>query len=127
MVLATLLTVFVAAFGSNKVGVLDANGAVTRRIDVGPGPSGLVLDEPRNRLYVLNRFFNTVSSVNLSDDSSVQVPTGFDPAPLNVQERNSRSGAAGPRRGTGRSGRRVARGSRASPRPTTTAAIGTLK
>lgn len=76
--------VYVAAFGSRKVGVLDGSGNVTRRITVGEGPAGLALDEARNRLYVLNRFSSSFSMVDLDDDSSVEVPLGYDPSPIEV-------------------------------------------
>ncbi len=65
-------TLFVAAFGSSKVGVFDTAELesdtfvpdATDHIEVsGGGPSGLVLDEPRGRLYVLTRFDNSVSVV----------------------------------------------------------------
>ncbi|MGH2571377.1 MAG: hypothetical protein ACRDGR_09135 [bacterium] len=69
---------YVAAMGSAKVGVLDAAGHVTRRIPVGQGPSGLALDEARNRLYVVNRFASTLSVVELSNGSSVEIGIGFD-------------------------------------------------
>ena len=61
-------TLYVAATGSAKVGVLDAQGNVAARIDVGQGPTGLALDEARSRLYVLNRFDETLSIVNTSTD-----------------------------------------------------------
>ena len=69
---------YVAAMGSAKVGVLDGAGNVTRRIPVGLGPSGVALDEPRNALYVVNRFASTLSVVDLSNDSSVEIGIGFD-------------------------------------------------
>ncbi|MGQ0721768.1 MAG: beta-propeller fold lactonase family protein [Candidatus Eiseniibacteriota bacterium] len=71
--------IYVAALGSDKVGVLDAAGNVTRRIPVGGGPTGVVLDEQRNRLYVVNRFDSNISVVDLSDDSSFTLGLGFDP------------------------------------------------
>src|SRR5204863_5261654 len=52
-------TLYVAATGADKVGVLNAAGSVRQRISVGQGPTGLALDEPRARLYVLNRFDET--------------------------------------------------------------------
>ena len=66
-------TVYVAAFGSSKVGVFDTaaleNDTFTPdssdHIAVsGGGPSGLVLDEANGRLYVFTRFDNAVSVVN---------------------------------------------------------------
>ena len=77
--------VFVSAFGSAKVGVLDSDGIVIRRIDVGAGPGGLAYDAGRNRLYVHNRIDNTVSVVDLSDDSSDALDIGFDPTPDGIR------------------------------------------
>ncbi len=81
--------VYGAAFGSRKVGVFDANAAIQRRIPVGDGPTGVALDEPRTALYVLNRFDNTVSRVNLVDDSRVDYPLGFDVTPANIRSGRS--------------------------------------
>lgn len=79
-------TVFVAAFGSRKVGVLDADGNVTRRIVVGDGPCGLALDEARSRLYVMNRFTSSLAVVALGPDTVTEQPLGFDPTPTNIRE-----------------------------------------
>ena len=54
---------FVAAFGTDRIGVLDASGNVTARIAIGNasnsreirGPRGLVHHPTASRLYVLNR------------------------------------------------------------------------
>ncbi len=78
--------VYVAAFGSRRVGVLDADGAVVRRIVVGDGPCGLALDEPRGRLYVMNRFTSSLAVVALGPDTVVEIPLGFDPTPLPVRD-----------------------------------------
>lgn len=76
--------VYVAAFGSAKVGVLDAAGGVVRRIQVGDGPIGLALDESRGRLYVLRRVPGALAVVDLGDDSVLQVGLGFDPTPAEI-------------------------------------------
>jgi YVTN family beta-propeller protein len=77
---------YLTAFGSRKVGVLNAAGAVTARIDVGGGPSGVALNETANRLYVLNRFDNTVSTVDTTSNTQLTVTgvtgaSAFDPSP----------------------------------------------
>ena len=73
-------TLYVAAMGSAKVGVLNASGAVLSRIGVGQGPTGLALDEARQRLYVLNRFDNTIGVVDLTARAQTSnTPVGFDP------------------------------------------------
>ena len=89
-------TVYVAAFGSGKVGILDASdleaGTVTeQQVDVGLGPSGLALDEARNRLYVMNRIDHTISVVsNLNDPmtrgESAVVPLRYNPEPPAVRD-----------------------------------------
>jgi DNA-binding beta-propeller fold protein YncE len=66
-------TVYVAAFGSSKVAVLNTNdlegGTISGdRIAVPGGPSGLALDESRDRLYVMSRFENTVSVIEHPGD-----------------------------------------------------------
>ena len=79
-------SLYVAATGSAKVGVLDPAGAVRARINVGQGPTGLALDEARQRLYVLNRFDETLSVVDLRGRVEVtHVPIGFNPEPQTVR------------------------------------------
>jgi YVTN family beta-propeller protein len=77
---------FVAASGSMKVGVMNRRGEIVARIGVGKGPTGLALDERRNRLYVLNRFENTLSVVDTSTFKEVRrQPLGHNPEPEVVQ------------------------------------------
>ncbi len=70
-------TLYVAGFGSAKVGVLstaalendsfDPRVASAGYLDVsGGGPSGVVLDSGRQRLYVATRFDNGVSVIDLA-------------------------------------------------------------
>jgi YVTN family beta-propeller protein len=79
---------YVAALGSNKVGVLNgATGAVTGRIGVGEGPVGLALAPGGQTLYVLNRFDDTVSLVDTGTDQVTgTVALGFDPTPAVVRD-----------------------------------------
>lgn len=78
---------YLTAFGSRTVAVLDgASAAVLERIRVGGGPSGVALNEPARRLYVLNRFENTLSIVDLTSARELAVtgvagPARFDPSP----------------------------------------------
>jgi len=77
---------FVAATGSAKVGVLNRRGEVIARIGVGKGPTGLAIDERRSRLYVLNRFENTVSMVDASNYKEMRrQPLGYNPEPEDVR------------------------------------------
>lgn len=70
-------TLYVAAFGSSKVGVIstsdldngtfDPTVASTNYITVsGGGPAGLALDEINGNLYVLTRFDDSISVVDLA-------------------------------------------------------------
>lgn len=79
-------TLYVAATGSAKVGVLDPAGAVQARIDVGQGPTGLTLDETRQRMYVLNRFDETLSIVDVKQRTEIsRISIGFNPEPKSVR------------------------------------------
>lgn len=68
-------TLYAAAFGSSKIGVFTTAAladdsfvpdAASHIPVVGGGPTGLILDETHNRLYVLTRFDNAVTSIDLS-------------------------------------------------------------
>ncbi|MCY1039825.1 hypothetical protein OV208_00735 [Corallococcus sp. bb12-1] len=86
-------TLYVAAFGSSKLGVyatsaLEAGTFVpstANQIELsGGGPTGLVLDEARNRLYVLTRFDNAISVVNTTTKTEVAHLSLFNPEPPSV-------------------------------------------
>ena len=70
-------TLYVAAFGSSKVGVLPTAALADDSFDprtasagylpvTGGGPAGLALDAAGQRLYVLTRFDNAVSVIDLA-------------------------------------------------------------
>ena len=85
IVRATDGTLYVAATGSGKVGVLDPLGAVQARIAVGQGPTGLALNPKRKLLYVLNRFDETVSIVDTTTRAQIGVAlVGFNPEPASL-------------------------------------------
>jgi YVTN family beta-propeller protein len=77
---------YVAALGSNKLGVLNgATAQVTARIPVGEGPIGLALAADGQRLYAYNRFDGTISIVRTATDVVVgTVSLGFDPTPAAI-------------------------------------------
>jgi DNA-binding beta-propeller fold protein YncE len=89
---------WVAAFGSDRVARVDtASGAVLDRVDLRSsgqtsrqmrGPRALALDEPRHRLYVLNKLANTISVIGTAGAALLaEVPAGsFDPMPPAVKE-----------------------------------------
>lgn len=76
---------YVTGMGSNNVAIVDANGARLGQFDVGQGPTGLVLDEARNRLYVMNKFDGTVSAVSLATHEEVRRVSIYDPTPSAIK------------------------------------------
>jgi DNA-binding beta-propeller fold protein YncE len=86
-------TLYVAALGSSKVGIfstreLEADSfvpSVANQIAVsGGGPSGLTLDAQRGLLYVLTRFDNAVSVVDVRDRKEIAHLPMFNPEPASV-------------------------------------------
>ncbi|PTL78952.1 YncE family protein [Vitiosangium sp. GDMCC 1.1324] len=88
---------YVAAFSSNKVGVFDTTALEANTFDPktasanyipvsGGGPSGLVLDEARNRLYVMTRFDNAVKVIDLATKKQVASAALYNPEPASVVE-----------------------------------------
>jgi DNA-binding beta-propeller fold protein YncE len=77
---------YMTALGSGKVATLNAAGTVLRRWDVGEGPTGLTLDVPRARLYVLDRFANVIRVVSTTTGTVIgQAGLGFNPEPPEVR------------------------------------------
>ena len=81
---------YVAAFGSSKIGVFNTStlendsfsptSESANYISVnGGGPGGLVLDEASNRLYVYTRFDNGVAVINPTTRAEVQHLTMYSP------------------------------------------------
>ncbi len=88
-------TIYVAAFGSSKIGVFDTAALEGDTFDptvssasyipvTGGGPSGLVLDAARHRLYVLTRFDDAVSVVDLSSGGETAHVKLHNPEPASV-------------------------------------------
>lgn len=86
-------TLYLAAFGSSKIGIFNTTQLendtfvpdASNHIGVsGGGPSGLVLDEARGRLYVLTRFNNSVSVVNTATKSELAHYALHNPEPASI-------------------------------------------
>jgi len=86
-------TLYVAAFGSSKIGVFDTakledNSFVpsteNQIVVSGGGPSGLILDEKNKRLYALTRFDNSVSVIDYNNKSEIAHVAMFNPEPESV-------------------------------------------
>lgn len=79
---------YVVGMGSNNVVVVDAAGArvgATPTIEVGEGPTGVVLDETRERLYVLNKFASTLSVVSTVFEVEVATVPLHDASPSAIK------------------------------------------
>lgn len=74
---------YVTGMGSNNVIRINASGARVSPdpIEVGEGPTGIVLDEPRNRAYVLNKFDGSISTIDLGSSKETARTAFFDPTP----------------------------------------------
>jgi YVTN family beta-propeller protein len=84
-------TLYVAGFGSNGVHVYDITELETGTFvpdtaDIIPvnGPSGLVLDEARNRLYVTSRISNHLHVFDATSGAILQSLSLFNPEPPEV-------------------------------------------
>src|SRR4029453_11775847 len=92
--------VYLAAFGSAKIGVFDTSAlesasfetnfdpstASAQYIPTGGGPAGIALDEANGRLYVLTRFDNAVASISLASKATLQSVPLPNPEPVSVVE-----------------------------------------
>ncbi len=86
-------TLYVAALGSSKVGVFDTAAleadtfvpdAARHVVLGGGGPTGLVLDEANERLYVLTRFDDAVAVVDTRTRREIARHPLHDPEPASV-------------------------------------------
>jgi len=76
------LRLYVTSMTSNRLGVLDPGTGVVARRPTVAGPTGVVVDDARGRLYVVGRFRNqlqTLSSASLTPLGVANI--GFDPTP----------------------------------------------
>lgn len=88
-------SLYVAAFGTDRIARLDSNGNVLSRIEVGPatgtsvdprnkrGPRGLAISSNGQYLYVFNRISNTLSVIDTAANSVIKEfgVGSFDPTP----------------------------------------------
>jgi len=86
-------TLYVAALGNSKVAIYDTHELETDsfwpdaadQIEVsGGGPTGLALDAPRERLYVLTRFDNSISVIDTDTREEVEHVAMHNPEPPSI-------------------------------------------
>lgn len=79
---------YITGMGSNNMIVVNATGArvgQANTIELGRGPDGLVLDETRGQLYVLNRFDAALSVVDVATETETDRINFFDPTPAAIK------------------------------------------
>ncbi len=79
---------YVSGMGSDNLVIIDAQGnraGLNPTINVGQGPTGLALDDARNRLYVYNRFDGSLATVDTMSQSVVNTLSLFDPTPQPIK------------------------------------------
>ena len=88
-------TLYVAAFGSSKIGVFQTSelesdtftpSAASHIALSGGGPTGIVLDEARGRLYALTRFDNSIAVVDTGTASEIDQVALFNPEPQRIRD-----------------------------------------
>jgi YVTN family beta-propeller protein len=86
-------TLYVAALGSSEIGIFNTTAlendtfvpSTARQIPVtGGGPTGIVLDEGRDRLYVLTRFDDSISVIDTTTKAEVAHVPMHNPEPPSV-------------------------------------------
>jgi len=86
-------TLYVAAFGSRKIGVFDTAAlendsfvpsSSNHIVLSGGGPTGVVLDEANARLYVATRFDNSISVVDTISKSEIAHLPVYNPEPSSI-------------------------------------------
>lgn len=78
---------YISGMGSNNVIIVDANGdrLNAQPIEVGQGPTGIVLDESNSKVYVLNKFDASISTVDMNTDQEIAQTSFFDPTPNEIK------------------------------------------
>ncbi|HVO99764.1 MAG TPA: hypothetical protein VMT15_16945 [Bryobacteraceae bacterium] len=88
-------TIYVAAFGSSKIGVFKTSSLEDDSFDPvktsanyiavsGGGPSGIALDAARNRMYVLTRFDDAVKTIDLAKNVEIARAALPNPEPPSI-------------------------------------------
>ncbi len=76
---------WVTGMGSNNVIAVSNTGARIGLVNVGQGPTGIVVNPANNRLYVLNKFDGSISVVDGNALSVVATVPFFDPTPAVIK------------------------------------------
>jgi YVTN family beta-propeller protein len=75
---------YITGMGSNNIAVIDSAGAragIAPTIEVGSGPTGVVVHDAADRLYVLDKFEAAISVVDLTSETEIDRVPFYDPTP----------------------------------------------
>ena len=79
---------YVTGMGSNNLVVVDAAGSragIAPTIAVGEGPTGVVVDDARARVYVLDKFAAAISVVDTATEVETARVPFYDPSPAAIK------------------------------------------
>ncbi|MCP3918461.1 MAG: hypothetical protein GY711_23190 [bacterium] len=77
---------YVAGMGSNNVVVIDASGArVGTPVEVGEGPTGIALDDATGRVFVLNKFASSISTIDAATAAETSRTPFHDASPTAIK------------------------------------------
>ncbi len=77
---------FVVGMGSDNVIVINDGLARLGQVEVGQGPTGIVLDSIGSLAFVLNRFAGSISTIDTASLQEVARTPFFDPTPAAIRE-----------------------------------------
>ncbi|HXJ60705.1 MAG TPA: hypothetical protein VNU68_29000 [Verrucomicrobiae bacterium] len=82
---------YITGMGSGNLIIVDAHGnrVNPRPLELGEGPTGMAIDEARDRLYVWNRFSSSISVVDTAAGVLLTNQPVFDPTPSTVRRGRS--------------------------------------
>ena len=79
---------WVTGMGSNNVVIVDGTGSRSgsaSTIEVGEGPTGIIVHDSASRVYVLNKFEGSISVLDTTTESEVARIPFFDPTPTAIK------------------------------------------
>jgi DNA-binding beta-propeller fold protein YncE len=77
---------YVTGMGSDNLVALDSAGNRLGTAALPAGPTGMALDEPRERLYVLNRFASSLTVLHSETLAVLETIPLYDPTPAQIKE-----------------------------------------
>jgi YVTN family beta-propeller protein len=76
---------YVTGMGSNNVVVVDNTGARVALVNVGEGPTGVVVHPTNGYVYVLNKFAASLSALDAASNTEVARVAFYDPSPVAIK------------------------------------------